>query len=302
MLAVALRASGREEEWAAVAERELLLIEAHPELRDHTPLDYQRFLREEIGRVLDRVLGDPESALTRIRELCDDERFARDGVPVRIQERLHDLLRRTGQNGELIARLANFLGAGNGTARDWLELAMLREEEQSDWEAARTAYRAAERDPELAPEAIRGRRRCAERLRDDAALAEALRDELALGAALSRRDRRALALQLGEVSWQRLASADDACFAYQTALELDPRDRVALAALITVKESQGESVETIALYRRELALASDGERRARAARDDPASAGDASRGRRRWRTRRNCRLSGGRRTRALVGP
>ena len=136
---------------------------------------------------------------------------------------------------------------------------MLREEEQADWEAARTAYRAAEQDPELRPEAIRGRRRCAERLRDDAALAEALRDELALDSALSRRDRQALARQLGEVSWQRLGSATDACLAYQSALDLDPTDRVALAALIAVKEAQGDRDGSIALYRRELALLGVGE-------------------------------------------
>jgi tetratricopeptide (TPR) repeat protein len=258
VLAAALRACGREEEWAAVACRELDRIDAHSELRDHTPLDYQRFLREEIARVLDRVLGDPEAALERIRELCDEPRLAEGSLPARLRERLHDLLRRTGRRAELATRLARFLEAGDGGPRDWLELATLLEEDHHDWTGALAAYREAERDAELRLEAIRGRSRCSERLGDEAALVDALRDELAFEAPVPRRERASLARRIGDLAWRRLRSVDAARSAYRTALELDARDRDALASLIEIEESHGERAETIALYRRELELLGDG--------------------------------------------
>lgn len=266
VLAAALRACGREEEWASVACRELDLLATCPELRDHTPLDYQRLLREEIGRIFDRVLGDPEAALERVRDLCDDPRLAEGGIAPRIHERLHDLLRRTGRKAELACRLTRYLDEGAGNAREWLELATLREEDRADWAAACTAYRKAEVDPELRLEAIRGRVRCAQRLRDDTGLAEALRDELALATSLPRRERSALARRLGDLSWRRLASPADASRAYQTAIDIDPRDHEALASLIEIKEALGERADAIELYRRELALLGeeDAERRRRA--------------------------------------
>jgi len=256
-LATALRACGREDEWAGVAERELGLMAAHPELRAHTPVDYQRFLREEIARILDRVLGDPERALERIEELCDDPILAGDGVQPRVRDRLHDLLRRTGRTGELARRLAQALDAGHGSARDWLELAGLRERTQSRWALAADAYREAGRDPRLRLESIQGRRRCAEALRDDAALAEALRDALAHEPPLPPDERKSLARALGDVSWPGLAAPDEAVRAYRLALELDPRDPEVLAAWIAVLAAQGRHDETVELHRRALALTGD---------------------------------------------
>lgn len=257
-LAAAQRACGREAEWAAVACRELDRIDAHPALREATPLDYQRFLREEIARIFDRVLGDPEGALERMRELCDDPRLAEGGVPERVRERLLDLLRRTGRKSELASRLEGALASGAGTHRAWLELAGLEEEHLLDWRGAMLAYREAERDPELLLEAVRGRRRCAERLGDDDALAQALRDELALEGRVPRRERAALARRLGDLAWRRLRSPDAARAAYRTALELEPRDRESIASLIELETLRGERNEAIALYRRELALLGDG--------------------------------------------
>ncbi|MEZ4281354.1 MAG: tetratricopeptide repeat protein [Myxococcota bacterium] len=254
VLAAALRACGREEEWAAVATRELDRIGAHPALRDHTPIDYQRFLREEIARIFDRVLGDPEGALERVRELCDDPHLAEGGVPGRLRERLLDLLRRTGRKAELESRLAAHLASGAGTPREWLELAALRESDRLDWRGAALAYREAERDPALVLEAVRGRSRCADRLRDDTALAEALRDELALEDRIPRRARSALARRLGDLAWKRLHALDEARAAYRTALDLDPRDREAMASLIEIEELRGEPGEAISLYERELGL------------------------------------------------
>ncbi|MBK7947952.1 MAG: tetratricopeptide repeat protein [Deltaproteobacteria bacterium] len=265
-LAAALRACNLEEEWAAVAERELLLIDGHPELRAHTPLDYQRFLREEIARILDGVLGDPERALERIRELCDDPELARDTIPARIHARLHDLLRRTGQKAELADRLTRFVATDLAEPRDWLELAHLREEDAADFASALAAYREAGHDPALRIEALRGRQRCAERLADAPALAEAMREELALDSPLARHERAALARRLGALCRDRLAAPDDSRAAYRTALDFEPKDAEALSALIDLEEARGDRRESIALHQRALALggeaASDRTRRA----------------------------------------
>lgn len=253
-LAAALRACNLEEEWAAVAERELLLIDGHPELRAHTPLDYQRFLREEIARILDGVLGDSERALERIRELCDDPELARDAIPARIHARLHDLLRRTGQKAELADRLTRFVATDLAEPRDWLELARLREEEVAEFASALAAYREAGRDSALRIEALHGRQRCAERLADAPALAEALREELALESPLARHERAALARRLGALCRDRLAAPDDARAAYRIALDLEPRDAETLSALIELEEARGDRSESIALHQRALAL------------------------------------------------
>ncbi|MFO0690498.1 MAG: tetratricopeptide repeat protein [Myxococcota bacterium] len=257
-LAAALRACNLEEEWAAVAERELALIDGHPELRAHTPIEYQRFLREEIARILDVLLGDAERALERIRELCDDPVLARDGVPARVHARLHDLLRRTGRKAELADRLTRFVATGQAAPHDWLELATLREAEAADFAAASAAYREAGREPALRLEALRGRRRCAERMDDPAGLAETLREELELDPGRARSERAALARRLGAVCRDRLSAPDEARTAYRTALELEPRDAETIGALIALEEARGDRLESIALHRRALAPGDDG--------------------------------------------
>ena len=98
-LDAALHASSRPDAWAQVAEREITLIDEHPEIRDSTPIDYQRFLREELARVYDVELGNPDRAILHYRKIVDDLEDSGPAV-----DRLLDLLRRCGQTTELTTR------------------------------------------------------------------------------------------------------------------------------------------------------------------------------------------------------
>ncbi|MEZ4330923.1 MAG: tetratricopeptide repeat protein [Myxococcota bacterium] len=265
VLGTALRASNLETEWSPVAERELELLSQHAALRQSTPLDYQRFLREETARILDQRLGDPERALERIRALCDDPALAGEEVPDRIREALFDLLRRLGATAELADRLTRFAETGRASGRAWLELATLREE-LNDFPAAFAAYRAACGDVETRLAALEGRTRCAERLQDAPALALAMREALELEPALSRAERADLARRLGALCWPRLGRADEARDAYRTALELDANDAATLQAWIELEEACGAREDRLGLYRRALEIdARVGDDRARRA-------------------------------------
>jgi len=188
-LDAALRASARHDAWALVAERELELIEGDDEILQSTPAEYLRFLREELARSCDVELGDADRAIEHLRILGQTHDADERPSAERAMDQLRMLLRRTGRLSELSTALAEHLDAGNGTATEWLELGRLREEKLSDLPGAIEAYRQAEPDEDCRLDAIRGRRRCCERLRDWDGLTDALESEFAQESILDRRQR-----------------------------------------------------------------------------------------------------------------
>jgi len=250
-LDAALQATDRPDAWTRAAERRLELIEGHPELARTMPEAALRALREELARVYDEEIGNPDRALTLLRQLGEEE----SGAGARARARLRDLLRRTGRRPELANSLACELAEGDGEPGAWLELARLQEEVLGDCQSARLAYEQLHRRLPDSLEAIRGLRRCCERLRDWSGLAEALTLELDRGdagaGAGSRRG--ALAHRLGDLCWQRLAAGERAAAAYTRALELEPGNLDVLRALASVHESCGEEARALPLHRRELA-------------------------------------------------
>ena len=256
-LDAALRATTRHDDWALVAERELELIEADDEIRESTPGAYLHFLHEELARIYDAELGDPDRAIEHLRVLCRTEVTGQGPSDGRAEDQLRTLLRRTGRVSELATSLTEHLDAGNGTAVEWLELARLREERLGDRPGAIDAYRQAESSPDCRLDAIRGRRRCCERLRDWDGVTDALDSEYLQESVLDKRQRTTIARTLGDVCWQRLGSGERATAGYELALELDPNDLPTLRSLIRVKEQCSEQADLIPLYRRELELLGD---------------------------------------------
>ncbi len=252
-LDTALRASARREAWVATAERELELIENHPELAESTPVDYVRFLREELARTWDEDLGNPDRAIVQLRILCGG-----DSPAPRMRQALRRLLRRTGRLAELARHLTEELATDeDATAVEWLELARLREERLLDPRGALEAYRRAETDRETRLDALRGRRRCAERLRDWDGVALALEAEAEETSNLDRIQRAAIARTLGETCLRHFGASERTVAAFTRALEINEGDLCALRSLQDVRAARGEHAETIALLRRELALLED---------------------------------------------
>ncbi len=256
-LDAALRASTRHDQWALVAERELHLIERDDEIRASTPEEYLRYLREELAEVYDRHLGDPDRAIEHLRSLCATGQGADDPSAIRSKDQLLRLLRRTGRSAELAIRLAEHLATERGNAAEWLELAFLREEKLGNLASARDAYQEAEADEACRLEAIRGRRRCCERLHDWQGLVQALEAEYALESGLDLRERTTIARTLGDLCWRQLGSSEAAIAGYELALEHDPNHLATLQSLIEVKEAGSDSPDVIPLYRRELDLLED---------------------------------------------
>lgn len=252
-LEAALRASGQIAQWIEVAERELTLIAADPEIAANTPEEFQRYLREELARTWDEVMGDGERALSHLRVLCAEG----DQAAGPLGEKMRGLLRRLGKRTELASALTDHAERGDASPAEWLELAQLREESLLDLTGARDAYHRAGDDSRLQLAALRGVRRTSERLRDWEAMARALEQEYALEDTLDRNQRTALARRLGDLCWQRLGSGERAASAYQRALDLDANDLDALRATTTVHEACSNYDDAAALYRRELTILSD---------------------------------------------
>jgi tetratricopeptide (TPR) repeat protein len=251
-LDAALQATARFDAWARAAERRLELIEGHPEIARATPEDSVRALREELARVYDEEVGNPDRALALLRRLGEEESEA--GYRARV--RLRDLLRRTGRRLELAESLDRDLAAGRGEPDEWLELGRLQEEVLGDCQSARLAYEQLHRMLPDSLEAIRGLRRCCERLRDWPGLADALTLEIdrTEDGAQARSRRAALAQRLGDLCWQRLAAGERAAAAYGRALDLEPGSSAILRALASVHEACGDEARALPLHRRELAL------------------------------------------------
>ncbi len=252
-LNAALRSSGRWDAWAEIAERELSLIESNDEIRESTPDEYERFLREELARVYDEDLANNDRALAQLRILADRERRGDSDI----SNRLRAMLRRLGRYPELASQLQALVESGSGSGQDWLELARLREDRLHDLKGALQAYQEAAAESDCMPEALRGQRRCSERMRDWPSLASALKAEYALESKLDRRERGTLARKLGDVCWLRLGDSQGATDGYQLALDLDDEDLEAISAMIRVLESSARESETVPLYTKELGLLSD---------------------------------------------
>jgi tetratricopeptide (TPR) repeat protein len=253
-LDAALRASSRPDSWARVAERELQLIETHDEVRESTPPEYRLFLTDELARIYDEELGNPDRAIPHLRAVVD---LNEDSS--RAQERLLSLLRRCGHLTELTTRLAAYLEDNGGNASQWLELGLLREEQMHDLPAAMTAYHEARQDDQTALDALRGLRRCAERLHDYEALADALGALLEQTLRLDAAQRAATARKLGEVCWSKLGDSERAAAAFEHAIELEPKSLDSLQALTLIREAGEDREATFALYHREIELIGDEE-------------------------------------------
>ena len=249
-LDAALRASSRHDEWARVAERELELIESDEAIRESTPIEYRSFLREELAHTYDEQLGAPDRAIEHLQILSAEP----GETHLRVLETLRGLYQRTGRFIEWTVNLSAHLDNHDGSADEWLELARLREEKVADLAGAIIAYRRAEENAEDPLQAIRGRRRCCDRMRDWTGLADALESEVQQEASLDRRERVRLALRLGEHCWRRLGAGERAAAAYRLALELEPNDLEAVRSLIMITEACMEPSDAISLYRRELDL------------------------------------------------
>lgn len=249
-LDAALRASSRHDAWARVAERELELIDSDEEIRESTPNEYRCFLREELARTYDTQLGAPDRAIRQLEDLNAEP----GETNPRVLDQLRVLYRRTGRFSELAASLSDHLEATEGTSAEWLELARLREEKIADLPGAIDAYRSAEAGTENPLQAIRGRRRCCERLRDWSGLADALESEYRLESTLDRRERVTVARHLGDICWRRLGAGERAADGYRLALELDANDLETIRSLTLVTEACMNSADVIPLYRRELDL------------------------------------------------
>jgi tetratricopeptide (TPR) repeat protein len=251
-LDAALRACGRPDAWARVAEREIELIDTHDEIRTRTPIDYQLFVREELARVYDVELGNPDRAIVHLRCVVDGRAGGGQAA-----QRLLELLRRCGYHGELERRLTAHLESDVGSASDWLALGQLREERMHDLRGAVDAYRRAIEVDATLVEALRGQRRCAERRGDSRTVASALAAELEQTSSTDPHGGAATAHRLGDVYWSMLREPERAIDAYERALEIDPTRLVSLQALTEVCEA-GEDPQAIrGLYRREIEILGD---------------------------------------------
>ena len=265
VLGQALRAAGRLERWAELAERELEGL--HPT----APVFAERrhALAWELACAYAGPLYRPADAVVHLRALADEpplgedeatrERYAAEQAAA--EERLLDWLRAERAEIELARRLAARLARDGGDAGRWIELGRLREERLHALGAAAEAYREALACEPASREALRGLRRVAERLGDFAEVARAL--QLELGLSPPPGERGPLLRRLGEVAWRCLGSTTRASRAFAAALEADPGDRASLHALEELLETMEDWQGALALYESEIEMlgAQDAERR-----------------------------------------
>ncbi len=248
-LAAAERANGRIAAWARHSERELAALDPAPVFDDR-----RRELRRELAFTYDAVLARPDSALAHLRVLLDTDDVAllgRDTLD-RVELACLRLLRSEGNAVELERRLAHRLDRVGGAARDWLDLALLREETLRRTSAAWEAYRKALECEPANLEALRGMRRTAERLGRWRDVADALERELDVARDRDPADRGALLRALADIHWHRLSSTTRASRCYAAALEANASDFAALRALERLLEAMEDWRGALDLYESEV--------------------------------------------------
>lgn len=259
----ALRAGGRIAESTAIAEQELASLDAgDPVFRER-----RRELHRQLSDAWGRLLGNPDAALVHLRAQVDEPPPEADDE-LAASERAHaevsllDALRRAGAHAELAERLARRLETAP-SADGWLELGRLREEKLHACAAARDAFEAALTQEPASLDALRGIRRCAERLGDFTRVADVVEKELALRADAAPAERAALLRALGNLTWHRLGSTTRAGRAFAAALDVMPDDLEALRALQELSLAMEDWRGAADLYDREIELldADDAERR-----------------------------------------
>ncbi len=255
----ALRAGGRIAESADIAEEELRTLDAaDPVFRER-----RRELHRQLADAWGRLLGNPDAALVHLRAQvdepppeADDELAASERASAEMS--LLEALRRAGAHAELAGRLARRLEAVPD-ARGWLELGRLREEKLHACAAARDAFEAALAETPDSIDALRGVRRCAERLGDFARVADVLEKELELQEEAAPAERAALLRALGDLAWHRLGSTTRASHAFTAALDAVPGDLEALRALQQLSLAVEDWRGATDLYDREIELLDEGE-------------------------------------------
>lgn len=239
--AEALRAAGRDDAWAALAEEELATAAPAAERA--------LALRRALARTWAR-LGLPDRALAHARAVVDAE--AAEDADHRL---LLSLLRAEGDRVELARRLAIWATRAPQDERTaaWAELARLREERLGLAAAAADAWREVlGADPD-SREAWSGLRRCAERSGDAPELARVLEAELERGfGPAAERWRR-----LGRVRWKALGDAAGAVQALEAARAAEPDELTALRLLEEIAEATGASERAVALRLQEIELLGD---------------------------------------------
>jgi len=255
----ALREAGRMLAWAEVAEAELEALDADdPVFRER-----RRELHRTLADSYRRNLGDPDAGLRHLRALLDAPEPEADDDLALAERRacetaLLDALRRDGAHAELATRLAQRLKR-DPDARGWLELARLREERLHAPAAAAEAYAAAlDADPEDL-DALRGRRRTAERQADFEAVAQCLERELELRGEASAHERAGLLRALGDVCRRHLGATTRASRAFAEALETLPGDLGAVRALEELFEAMEDWQGAADLLGSEIELLGDAE-------------------------------------------
>ncbi|MDJ0870081.1 MAG: hypothetical protein QNK03_28595, partial [Myxococcota bacterium] len=246
-IARVLRAAGRLEAWAELAEEELEASTGESALS----------LRRELAATWMAPLARPERALPHLRALVDAGK-ARDAESLA----LLDALRAAGDAVELARRLEQRLQQHPDDPGGWTELARLREERLwAPGAAARAWSHVLELDP-TARAAMAGLRRASERLGDWAEVAHWLEREIAVGLpgpALAWR-------RVARLHWERLGDAANAERAFGAAHDIDPTDPEALRGLQKIALARRQWSRAIELFEDELELlAGPGTEAARAA-------------------------------------
>ncbi|HET6304177.1 MAG TPA: hypothetical protein VFG80_05290 [Myxococcota bacterium] len=246
-LGAAYRAAGRPSDFARVAEEELLGLD--PE--DGSLAGRRADLQGELARLYGRELADPARELVHLRALADGEAIAAEDR-TRAEATLLDRLRATGDTVELADRLAHHLARETRDSAGWLELARLEEERFGRPAAGAEAYgRVLAVDPARL-DALRGLRRCAERLGDPEALARALEGEVEHDASLPPAARATILRRVGGIAWRDLGSTTRASRAFARALEAEPGDLASLRALEELFESMDDWRGALDFYESEV--------------------------------------------------
>ncbi|MEE8580515.1 MAG: tetratricopeptide repeat protein [Myxococcota bacterium] len=227
-----------------------------------------------LDRVIELSGGDPPaSALLEAARLhsdqADDERALAllqraqqsDPSDTAVLQTLSETLARLGRGAErieILERLCILAGDDAGKcSRALIELGRVHEEELDDPRAAIDAYgRACQADPETKG-AASSLERLYRKIEDWHQLRVFYEQARESGPA---EERPYYHSALGEILFAQLGESAEASRAFETALELDPRNASALQGLQQIASESGDDGAMLTAYEREAAVTSDGER------------------------------------------